>query len=99
MKYLEKAEEYSKILKKDLVLVDFFATWCGPCRLLSKEIESLAKKRPDLEIVKVDIDKFPDIADKNHIMVVPTMKIYKKGNEVNSHSGYIAEEEIESLLS
>ena len=60
MKHLEKVEEFDELIKKDLVLVDFYAEWCGPCQMMAKELENLEKEEKNLEIVKIDIDKFPE---------------------------------------
>ena len=91
MKHLEKLEEFDELIKKDLVLVDFYAEWCGPCQMMAKELENL-------EIVKIDIDKFPELTEKHFIMVVPTLKVYKNGKETNKSTGYLSKDEIKNLL-
>ncbi len=98
MKYLEKEEDLKEILKKDLVLIDFYADWCGPCRLMSKELELLETEEKDLEIVKVNVDDFSDLATKHSIMSIPTLEIYKKGKKENKYIGYLTKEEIKDLL-
>lgn len=98
MIYLETEKEFTELIKKELVLVDFYAEWCGPCKLIGKEIESLDKETKEIEIVKVDIDKFPELATKYSIMAVPTLKVYQNGKEINNHSGYLTKDEIKSLL-
>ena len=98
MKHLEKIEEFDEIIKKDLVLVDFYAEWCGPCQMMAKELESLSNEDKNLEIVKIDIDKFPELAEKHFIMVVPTLKVYKQGKETNTSTGYLSKDEIKNLL-
>ena len=98
MIYLETEKEFAELIKKDLVLVDFYAEWCGPCKLIAKELEDLDEETKEIEIIKVDIDKFPDLAIKNSIMVVPTLKVYQNGKEIHNHSGYLTKDEIKSLL-
>ncbi len=98
MKYLEKENDYNEIIKNDLVLVDFYATWCGPCQLMSKELEILSQQEPNLEILKIDIDKFPDLATKHYIMAVPTLKVYSHGKEIKSLTGYMTKDEIKAQL-
>ena len=98
MKHLEKESEFNELIKKDLVLVDFYAQWCGPCQMMAKELEELAKENKDLEIVKVDIDKFPQLTEKHFIMLVPTLKVYKQGEETNKSTGYLTKDEIKNLL-
>ena len=98
MKHLEKVEKFDELIKKDLVLVDFYAEWCGPCQMMAKELENLEKEEKNLEIVKIDIDKFPELTEKHFIMVVPTLKVYKNGKETNKSTGYLSKDEIKNLL-
>lgn len=85
-------------IKGDKTLVDFFATWCGPCKMLSVELEMLAKENNSLKIVKVDVDKCPNIARKFGIMSVPTLLLYKDGNMVDKKTGYMPVENINEWI-
>ena len=85
-------------IKGDKTLVDFFATWCGPCKMLSVELEMLAKENNSLKIVKVDVDKCPNIARKFGIMSVPTLLLYKDGNMVDKKTGYMPVESIKEWI-
>lgn len=85
-------------IKGDKTLVDFFATWCGPCKMLSVELEMLAKENNSLKIVKVDVDKCPNIARKFGIMSVPTLLLYKDGNMVDKKAGYMPVENIKEWI-
>lgn len=98
MIYLEHEKDFSSLISTGTVLVDFYAEWCGPCHLMAKELEELANEDTNLKIVKIDIDKFPNIANVNAIMAIPTLKVYKSGIEVTSHTGYITKENIKDLL-
>ncbi len=77
-----------------LVLVDFFATWCGPCQMLAPVLEKISNERNDVVIAKVDIDENMKTAIKYGIDVVPTLKIFKNGNIVNSLEGFRSEKEL-----
>ncbi|MBR1918809.1 MAG: thioredoxin [Spirochaetales bacterium] len=67
---------------RELVLVDFFATWCGPCKMLSANLEKLDKEAGDrIVIAKVDIDESPELAEKFGVESVPTMLVYRKGEK------------------
>lgn len=96
-------EEFNALMNEDAVLVDFFATWCGPCKMLTPVLESVANKlEGKIQIVKVDVDESPDLAQRFGVMAVPTMILFKKGEQAAAFSGYMAEpqllENIESKL-
>ena len=80
------------------VLVDFFATWCGPCQMLAPVLEKISSSRADFDIAKVDIDEAQDLAYKYGIQVVPTMVIFKDGKVMKKIGGYHDENEIASEM-
>ncbi|MDL2308308.1 thioredoxin [Bacteroidales bacterium OttesenSCG-928-B11] len=84
-------ETFHNIIKGDLpVLVDFFATWCGPCRSYSPIVESVAKEYSGkLRVLKIDIDKNREFASQYQIQSVPTTIIFKQGNMVYRQSGVL----------
>ena len=98
MIYLEKEEDFEKIINNSLVFVDFYANWCGPCQMLSPVLEELEKKNNEVKIVKIDVDKFQNLARKNGIMSIPALKIYKNGKLVNQAVGYLELDELETLI-
>ena len=71
------------------VVVDFFATWCGPCRLQTPILEALAEEFDHFKIVKCDVDEAPDIADACKIRVVPTLICFKGGEAVKKNEGVL----------
>ena len=86
-------EEFNTLMNEDAVLVDFFATWCGPCKMLTPVLESVANKLDGkVIIVKVDVDESPDLAQRFGIMSVPTMILFKKGTQAAAFSGYMPEQ-------
>lgn len=98
MKYIENEQEFEELIKNDLVLVDFYATWCGPCQMLSPILEELEKEKHDLTIIKIDVDKNPSLARKHGVISIPTIEVYKKGALVDKAIGYLSKEELEDLL-
>ena len=90
--------EFDELKKGDLVLVDFFATWCGPCKMLSPIIDELSEDR-SLEVVKIDIDKNEDLVKEFGIMSVPTIVLLKDNKEVARNIGFIRKNDLESWIS
>lgn len=84
------AENFSEKISTGISLVDFFATWCGPCQMLGPELEKLAEDSSlGINIYKVDIDKCGSIASQYGIMSVPTMILFKDSEEVNRIMGFL----------
>ena len=83
MKIINEAEFHKITKEQPLVLVDFFATWCGPCKMLSPVLEEMAEEmKGEVEIVKVDVDAQPALAASYQIMSVPTMLLFKNGAQM-----------------
>ena len=93
-----KEENFNEIISKDLVLVDFFANWCGPCKMLSPILENLASSREEIKIVKVDVDECPALARTYGVMSIPTLLIFKNGKLLESRTGFMPESEINNWL-
>lgn len=72
---------------KGTVLVDFWAAWCGPCRMLAPILEQLAEEHPEIRIAKVNVDEQPQLGNKFNIMSIPTVMIFKDGKLVNTSVG------------
>lgn len=81
------------------VLVDFWATWCGPCRMLSPIVDQVAEERPDVKVGKINVDEQPELAQQFDIMSIPTLLVFRNGQKVNESVGLIPKEKVESLLS
>lgn len=83
---------------KGTVLIDFWATWCGPCRMLSPIVDDVAATHPELKVGKVNIDEQPDLANQFNVMSIPTLIVFKDGQKVNESAGLVAKEKIEELI-
>ena len=84
-----------EVLQSDVpVVVDFFATWCGPCRLQTPILEAMEAEFTHFRIVKCDVDEAPDIADQCKIRVVPTLICFKDGAMFDKHEGVLRREEL-----
>ncbi len=93
-----KDEDFNDLIKEGVVLVDFFATWCGPCQMLSPILEEIQEERSNIKIVKVDIDEHEDLAQSFGIMSVPTLRLYKDGELVKTQVGFVPKDAIESFI-
>ena len=89
----------SEVLKAEgTVLVDFWATWCGPCRMLSPIVDEVASERPDVKVGKINVDEQPELAGQFRIMSIPTLLVFKNGEKVQESVGLIPKEKVEALL-
>lgn len=86
-------QKLEDVLTDDLTIVDFFANWCGPCKMLGLELEEINEK-----IIKIDTDTHSDLAKGHGVMSIPTVEIYKNKKMVTSFLGYKSKEEIEEIL-
>ena len=80
------------------VLVDFWASWCGPCKMLSPVIEEIADERSDIKVGKVNIDEYPELAQKYGVMSIPTVLVIKDGEEVNKSVGAVPQKALLDLI-
>ncbi len=93
------AEEYSEIVNSsNPVVIDFHATWCGPCKVLSPILEELDSEIEDVEFVKLDVDQHPQIAGQNQVMGVPTVVILKDGEVKDRFVGVQPKEVIKEKI-
>ena len=89
----------SEVLKAEgTVLVDFWATWCGPCRMLSPIVDEVASEHPDVNVGKINVDEQPELAQQFGIMSIPTLLVFKNGEKVQESVGLIPKEKVEALL-
>ena len=90
----------SLVLQSDVpVLVDFYADWCGPCRMLAPALEQLAAETPDARVVKVDVDENPRLAQQYGISSIPSVKVFRDGRIVDQHVGLASKEQMQRMLS
>ncbi|KAK4689439.1 thioredoxin 1, partial [Tremellales sp. Uapishka_1] len=83
-------DEFKQLIAGDKpVIVDFWATWCGPCKMISPHFVKLADKYPGATFIKVDVEEAPEIAQEAAIRAMPTFKVYKNGNEIDSITGAV----------
>ncbi len=97
---ITKTNFAEKVLEaKGTVLVDFWATWCGPCRMLSPIIEEVAAAHPQVSVGKINVDEEQELAEKYGILSIPTLLVFKNGEKVKESVGVIPKEKIEEMIS
>ena len=92
IKYLEK-DNFAEEIEKGRILVDFYADWCGPCKMMGTVLETM-----DENILKVNVDKFPEIARQFGIMSIPTLMIFEEGKVVAKNVGFMSKEDLTEFL-
>ena len=99
MTHIKSVEQFKEIISKGNVLVDFFATWCGPCRMLSPILEEIDEEKSfNGTIVKVDTDELGNIALAFGIQSIPTLILFKDGNAVKKTLGYMSKDDLLNFL-
>lgn len=94
-----KSEEFENQTKKGVTVIDFFATWCGPCRMMAPIFESVGQKMSGkANFVKVDVDESEDLARKFGVMSIPTMVILKDGNMIAKRVGLMQADALEQWV-
>ena len=93
IKHLENENDFDTIIKSK-ILVDFYADWCGPCKMIGPILEELT----DIDVLKVNVDEFQDIANRYGVMSIPTLILFQDGNEKAKLIGLKSKEEIEEII-
>ena len=93
VKHLESENEFNELIK-GRVLVDFYADWCGPCKMLGSVLETIS----DIEIIKVNVDEYPELANRFKIMSIPHLKFFSDGKEIDQIVGFVDKETIEEKI-
>lgn len=91
VKEIGYAELKELIAKEDKLFIDFFATWCGPCKMLAPVVDKVASKKTDIRFVKIDIDKNVQAAEEFDVQVIPTLVLIEKGEVKAREQGFMSE--------
>ena len=90
--------EQEVLQTEGIVMVDFWAAWCGPCKMLSPIVDQIAEEHPEIKVCKVNIDEEPSLAIDYKVMSIPTLLVFKNGEKVNMSIGVQAKADIEAML-
>lgn len=96
---LTKDSYHNEVMETEkVVVIDFWATWCGPCKMMAPVVEEVAKDYPDVKVCKVNVDEEPELSNAFKIVSIPTIVVIKKGEIIDSVVGYRPKEDIEKII-
>ena len=90
--------EFEEATKNGRVLVDFYAVWCGPCKMLAPLVEKLALEDPSLSVVEINVDEAPDLARAFNVFSIPTLLYFENGQKVRENVGYMPEPNLREFV-
>lgn len=94
VKHLTTNDDFDTIISENKILVDFYADWCGPCKMLAPILESVT----GVDVLKVNVDEFPNLAAKYGVMSIPTLILFDSGKEVKKEIGFRNLDEIKKMI-
>lgn len=95
---IENQEQLNKQIESGITLVDFYAEWCGPCKMLAPVLEEIANERTDIKIVKVDCDQAEEVAANYSIMTIPALLLFKDGKLIGKTGGYQPKDSLKKFI-
>jgi thioredoxin 1 len=97
--HINKDNFHKEVLNSDKpVLLDFFASWCGPCRMVGPILDEIAEEREDIKVCKVNIDEQPELASRYRIMTIPTLMVLKEGQIIEQSVGAKPKHQILAMI-
>jgi len=98
-KIISNSNEFFETIKEGVTLVDFYADWCGPCRMLAPVIDKISEDYKDkIKVVKINVDNVREVAIKYGIQSIPTLIVIKDGSAVKMNVGFISYDEIKEMI-
>ena len=99
VKHVKNNDFESEVLKSDKkVLVDFYADWCGPCKMMGPVLEAVAKENDNIDVVKINVDEEQELAMQYRVMSIPALMVFEKGEVVKKSVGLISKAEVLDLI-
>ncbi|WP_339021137.1 thioredoxin [Spiroplasma endosymbiont of Atherix ibis] len=98
VKVINTVEEFDEEIAKDATVVDFYAEWCGPCKMMAPIFDLTSDEEQSINFIKVDTDKLPEIAQRYNIMSIPTLILFKKGKVSKQNSGFMSKDILKQFI-
>lgn len=95
---MNRIMNFDEEIKSGIVVVDFFATWCGPCKMLSPVMDEVESEITDVKFLKIDVDKEEELARRFSVMSIPTIIVFKDGKIMSQHVGFMTKDEIIEMI-
>ena len=95
---LEKEQDFKSLIKEGLVLVDFNAVWCGPCRNFKPILTEFAKEHKEIKVISIDVDSYENLSREYGVMSIPNIKLFKDGNIIKETVGFMSKDELEEFV-
>ena len=92
-------KDFKELIAQGCTLVDFYADWCGPCKMLAPVLEELEPEYPDVKFIRVNVDEEDELAAEYRIMSIPFVVLFKDGEKVDTMVGYHGKADVETFLS
>lgn len=99
MKITSENFEQEVLKSEKITLVDFWADWCGPCKMLSPIVDEVASLHPEVKVCKVNVDEEPELAQQYNVMSIPLLLVFQNGSIKQKSVGVISKSQIEALIS
>lgn len=98
LKHVKEETEFDSVIKEGKVLVDFYADWCGPCKMVAPIVEKLAGEYEDMNFLKINVDEAPRLAARFEVYSIPTLLLFENGKLTNKQVGYVPEPRLKAFI-